>query len=54
MKLLTVSVVFQETLPEEAGQNNPLLPGNTSMEEASPTSKVSSQLGRILMLHLLT
>ena len=32
--------LLQETLPEEAGQNNPLLPSNTSMDEASPTSKV--------------
>ena len=48
MKLLTVSVLLQETLPEEAGQNNPLLPCNSSMEEASPTSKVSPQLGHII------
>ena len=38
-----VSVRPQETLPEEAGQNNPLLPPVTNQEETSPASKVNKR-----------
>jgi len=32
--------ILKETLPEEAGQNNPLLPSSSSTEETSPASKL--------------
>jgi hypothetical protein len=32
--------ILKETLPEEAGQNNPLLPSTSANEDTSPASKV--------------
>jgi len=32
--------ILKETLPEEAGQNNPLLPSTTSSDDSSPASKL--------------
>merc|ERR1712038_177752 len=32
--------ILKETLPEEAGQNNPLLPSTTNSDDSSPASKL--------------
>ena len=40
-KQTNILLLLQETLPEEAGGHNPLLPTAPQQEETSPTSKVT-------------